>query len=186
MQQLIDYINQYVRLNEEAISELCKLAEQDLWNKNEFILEAGQRCNKIWFVKSGMVRKFHLFNGKEITTWIHCENEFFTSVSAYFHKSLSNEIIQTCEPTETICITRENSILLSKVPQIVTFTNILMGEQFAGIDQNTKEFNMMNAREKYKYLQKIAPEMIKRAKLGYIASIMGITQETLSRIRKRL
>ena len=56
--------------------------------------------------------------------------------------------------------------------------------KFVKIDMHTKALNQKDARGKYEYLQKIAPELIKRAKLGYIASIIGVTQETLSRIRK--
>ena len=61
-----------------------------------------------------------------------------------------------------------------------------MAEQFVKIDTNTREFSLMSAKEKYEYLKQISPEMIKRAKLGHIASLMGITQETLSRIRKKI
>ena len=74
---------------------------------------------------------------------------------------------------------------LAEIPQFVTFTNALMGEQFAVLDVNTREFTQMSATEKYNYLLKKAPEMMKRAKLGHIASLMGITQETLSRIRSQ-
>ena len=66
MQQLIDYIERFVKLNSEAIEELEKLAEIEIYNKNQYILEQGQRCNKIWFLKTGMVRKYHTCDGKEI------------------------------------------------------------------------------------------------------------------------
>lgn len=67
MQKLIDYIKQFVKLDSEAIKALENLAEIETYKKNQYILEQGQRCNKIWFINSGMVRKFHLSNGKEIT-----------------------------------------------------------------------------------------------------------------------
>ncbi len=185
MQKLIDYINQYAKLDTAAILELELRAEIEKFAKNEFIIEQGEYCNKIWHIKSGMVRKFHLREGKEITAWIHVENEIITSLHSYFHQTPAIEYLQACEKTELIGISRENSKKLAQFPQFVTFTNVLMGEHFVKIDTNSREFGMMSAKEKYDYLKQISPEMMKRAKLGHIASLMGVTQETLSRIRKQ-
>ena len=79
MQQLIDYIERFVKLNSETVEKLEEFAEIEIYAKNQRLLEQGQRCNKIWFLKKGMVRKYHLINGKEVTVWIYTENETFTS-----------------------------------------------------------------------------------------------------------
>jgi CRP-like cAMP-binding protein len=184
MQQLIDYIEQFVRLDSEAIEALENLAETETYNKNQHILEQGQRCNKIWFLKKGMIRKYHICDGKEITAWMHTENDTFTSLQSYAQNTPSDEFIQACETTEVISITKANSEKLALFPQFTIFSNKLMGREFANIDKHTKALNQRDAKGKYEYLRKIAPEMIKRGKLGHIASIIGITQETLSRIRK--
>lgn len=186
MQKLVDYIEKFVHLDSEAIHELYKLAEIETYKKNQHILELGQRCNRIWFMKSGMVRKYHIHEGKEITVWIHTENDTFTSLQSYSQKVPSVEYLQACEDTEVIGITRQNSEKLVRFPQFVTFSNALMEREFVNVDIHTKAMNQKDAKGKYEYLQQIAPEMIKRAKLGHIASIIGITQETLSRIRRRI
>ena len=184
MQQLIDYIEQFVKLDSDAIQELKNLAEIETYKKNNFILQQGQRCNKIWFLKSGMVRKFHLCDGKEVTTWIHTENDTFTSLQSYAQNSLSDEFLQACEDTEVIGITKSNSEKLAKHPSFLIFANALMEREFVNIDKHTKALNQRDAKGKYGYLREIAPEIIKRAKIGYIASIIGVSRETLSRIRK--
>lgn len=184
MQQLIDYIEKFVKLDSETIEELERFTEIETYAKNQFILEQGKQCNKIWFLKSGMVRKYYLHDGNEKTVWIHTENETFTSLQSYSLHIPSEEYVQACEDTVVISITRENSEKLVKYPQIATFTNVLMGKEFAEKDILSKAFNTKDAKGKYEYLQKIAPEIIKRAKLGHIASMIGISQETLSRIRK--
>ena len=99
MQKLIDYIEQFVKLDYEAIQELKNLAEVETFKKNQYIIEQGQRCNKIWFLKKGMVRKFHLCDGKEVTSWIHTENDTFTSLQSYAQNTPSDEFLQTCEET---------------------------------------------------------------------------------------
>lgn len=134
--------------------------------------------------KSGMVRKYYIHNGKEITVWIHAENETFTSLQSYAQNILSEEYLQAIENAEVISITKTNSEKLARFPQIMTFVNAMTGKEFANIDRHTKELNQRDAKGKYEYLQENFPEIIKRAKLGYIASMLGISQETLSRIRK--
>lgn len=186
MDNLIKYINTIAVLDEKATNALYAYASIEEFEKNEFILETNQYCNKIWYLDKGMVRKFHLVDGKEVTSWIHTEGEIFTSLQSYAKHSRSEEYLQTCEATRVIGISKTNSEKLSQHPQFIQFTNQLMEQQFVNIDANTKALNQRDARGKYEYLAQIAPEIIKRAKLGHIASILGITQETLSRIRKQL
>ncbi len=184
MQQIIDYIEQFVKLDAAAKEALERYSEIETYAQNQYILEQGQRCNKIWFLKKGMVRKFHLHDGKEVTTWINAENETVTSLESYAHNSPSEEYIQACEPTEAISITRSNSEKLVEYPQFSIFVNAMMGREFANIDKYTKELNQRDAKGRYEYLREIAPEIIKRAKVGHIASIIGVSRETLSRIRR--
>ncbi len=184
MQQLIDYIERFVKLSSETINELKELARLETYEKDEYILEAGRHCNKIWFLKSGMVRKYYVHDGKEITVWIHTENETFTSLQSYAQNIFSEEYLQACENTELISISKSDSEKLAQNAQIMTFVNAMMGKEFSNIDKHSKELNQRDARGKYEYLNQIALEIIKRAKLGHIASILGISQETLSRIRK--
>ena len=186
MESLIRYINQFVLLDRQAIDALYKYAEIEHFPKNSKILEEGQYCRKIWFIKKGMVRKYYWHKGKEITTWMHTENDIFTSLPAYAGQIHSTEFIEACESTELISISRKNSEKLAQFHPFVEFSNLLMEKQFVEIDVNTKKLNQLDASGKYSYLCKMAPELIKRAKLGHIASILGITQETLSRIRKRI
>jgi CRP-like cAMP-binding protein len=184
MQQLIEYIEEFVKLDSEAIAGLKKFANIEVYSKNQHILEQGQRCNKIWFIKSGMVRKYYIHDGKEVTVWIHAENETFTSLQSYAQNILSEEYLQAIENTEVISITKTNSEKLAQFPQIMTFVNAMMGKEFANIDKHSKELSQRDAKGKYEYLREIAPEIIKRAKIGHIASIIGVSRETLSRIRK--
>ena len=66
------------------------------------------------------------------------------------------------------------------------FLTRLLGEQTALMAKGSADFKAMSAAEKYLYLQRVSPQLIKRAKLGHIASIMGVKQATLSRIRSKV
>lgn len=185
MEQLIAYIERFVGLDPETIEALRKLTDIETFAKNEMILEPGQRCQRLWFLKSGMVRKFHIHDGSERTSWIHIENDMFTSMQSYARGVPSDEYLQACEPSVAISITRQNSEKLIRFPRIVTFTNAMMERQFVDLDIHTKALATLDAKGKYDYLRQIAPEMTKRAKLGHIASLLGLTPETVSRIRRK-
>jgi len=184
MDKLITYINRIVVLKEEDIALIKRCAREESYEKNAMILKPGQFCDRIWYISSGMVRKFYLDDGDEVTLWVHCEGEIISSLNSYFHEQATTEYLQACETTQLISISKENSRILAESPAIMEFTNRMMGEQFARLDVNSREFMRLDAREKYEFLRKLSPEMIKRAKLGHIASIMGVHPSTLSRLRK--
>lgn len=185
IQSLINFISKYASLNDKAVEALQNCVEIETVAKNSFILVSGQVCQKIWFVESGMVRKFHLADGNECTSWIHFENEMLTSLNSYLASTPANEYLQACEDSILISITKKNSQSLNVFPQFMEFSNRLLSEQLAKIDFGSNKLKTMSATEKYSFLLSLSPQLFTRAKLGYIASIMGITQETLSRIRKQ-
>ena len=184
MDTLVKYIERFVHLDEEVIEALNSLAVIKKYSKNDFIVRSGQRCSFIWFLKSGMVRKYHIHEEKEITTWIHTEHQIFTSIHSYSNQSPSEEFIQACENVEAIGISKENSKKLARFPQIVQFTNQMMEMEFVNIDIHSKALKKLDAKGKYAYLNEIAPEVIKRAKLIHIASVLDLSPETVSRIRR--
>ena len=185
MEQLIHFINQYTFLDDDAQKALARRVEYEKYKKNEFILKQGVRANRVWFINKGLVRKFYYHEGKEITTWIHAENEMFTSMPSYFQQKPSSEYIQAIEDTELISLSYEKSLELRNFSSFNDFSKELITKQFANIDEVSKKFSLMSAKEKYDALSEFAPEIIKRAKLGYVASIMGVSQETLSRLRSK-
>lgn len=185
MENLINFIRQYTRLDKEAEEALIEYIEPGSYSKNGYLLQEGQICSRVWFIQTGSVRKFYLHEGKEITVWIHFENEMFTSLSSYFQQQPSDEYLQACEDTALLSISYTNSLKLNSYPQIGKFSRLHLEEQFSIIDKISKKFSQMSALEKYKALAEMTPTLIKRAKLGHIASIMGVSQETLSRIRAK-
>ena len=185
MQALINHIETIVKLSEQAKLALYELAKEESFARNTYILNADERCRKIWFIVKGMVRKYHLRDGEEITTWIHAEGEIFTALQSYAQNIPSDEYIQACEDTLLISISKDNSAKLADLQEFMVYSSVLMEREFVNIDKHTKEMQSRDAKAKYDYLKHIAPEITKRAKLGHIASVLGITRETLSRIRAK-
>jgi hypothetical protein len=127
-----------------------------------------------------------LHEGKEVTVWLHTEGEMFTSMRSYFMDQPTTEIIQACENSTLFSVTKDGSKKLNRYPQFDTFSRLYLEEQFSRLDESLKKFSMLSAEEKYRMLMDLSPQLIRRAKLIHIASIMGVTPETLSRIRSRI
>ncbi len=185
MRQLFNYIRQFTDLNSQTEAVIRELAEPRQLGKNEFLLREGQRCNHLWFLKSGMIRKYHLEDGVDVTDWIYLENQVFTSTEAYIKQTPATEYLQACETAAVIGFSRSANQEFGKYPQLEDFAKTLIEEQLISGNTLTRDFSRMSAGEKYNLLKETAPELFNRAKLGHIASLMGITQETLSRLRKK-
>lgn len=183
MRALIQFIQRYVILNKAIVAALNECVEAIDVSKGDYLLQPGQMCRNLWFVESGMIRKYYLHQGKEITTWIHCEHEMVTSLTSYFQQQPSTEYLQVCEKSRILTLSVSGREQLNPYPPIHEFGRRLMAEQLALIDQVGRQLQNSNAKEKYDWLVSYAPQLAQRAQLGHIASLLGMTQETLSRIR---
>ena len=185
MQELINFIKKYTALDNAAEKAVTDAAKPEYFQKNEFLLKPGRYCHKIWFIKSGLIRRFYLHKNKEVTIWIYYENQWVTSPQSFFQNEPSSEYLQACENCKLIGISQQANQKLMQYPAIQKFSKLHLQEMLACTEKLAQEFNPLSAGEKYQYLFDHASPIMKRAKLGHIASLMGVSQETLSRIRAK-
>ncbi len=154
--------------------------------KNHQLLREHNYCRRLYFLEEGTVRTFYTEKGKEISSWFYKEGLFFTSWYSFYSQKPSFEYIETLEESTIYSIDYFNyQQLLEQFPAFERFGRLLAEEQMAFIDYFSKGYNFMSAREKYDLLLSWFPDVTMRVNLGHIASFLGISQETLSRIRKR-
>ncbi len=183
MIELIQFIKGYVDLDlvtERAILNSFKI---ETYEKNECIIEEGKICTKMSFIKSGLVRRFYLNDGLEITNWIYYDGQWLTSMTSFFEQKPSFESFQACEKTILYSISFSEEQKLLEFPIFQRFQIKLLRQYLASLNEFHHKYKSMNANEKYSYLLTYFPEIVKRAKLKHIASLMDVSQETLSRIR---
>ena len=145
----------------------------------------GKVSNKIYIVERGIVRTFYYKEGKDITYSIAAQNDFTGSMSSFFMQKPSNKILETIE--ESVLWEFEYNRLQSLFEMNQELSRA--GRLFAnyGISVMEQRFDDMmfySAKERYEMLLQNRPKVIQNVPLGMIASYLGITQETLSRIRK--
>jgi len=183
MRELIHVINGFQELDFETEEAIKKYFIVERFKKDEFIIEEGKVCSKIYFIKSGAVRRFSLEDGVEFTKWIYTDNQFVTSLSSFFEQKPSFESLQTCEETIVYSLLYSDELILLEYPLFSQFHIKQLRLYLSKINEFHHIFRIMNAQEKYGYLLESFPQIILKAKLKHIASLIGVSQETISRIR---
>ncbi len=184
MDDFIDYIKQYVALSGAAQEEIEALASRETVPKEHIVLTQGKTCKRLYFLQKGTVRTYFYQKGKDVTYWIYPENNLVTSWHSYILRKPSSEYIETTEDSVLVSLTYDQwQELYLKYPKLDRFGRLILEEQMALLDDFYKGYYFMTAKEKYELLVSVFPSITQRANLGHIASMLGISQETLSRIR---
>ncbi|MCE7996079.1 MAG: Crp/Fnr family transcriptional regulator [Roseivirga sp.] len=187
MQALLSYMKYYVTLTPEEEEAVLETYKVKTFPKGHILIHEGQVCQHMYFILKGVCRTYHDHTKKEVTTWIYPEDNFLTSWSSFIQETPGSESLQVLEKdTELAFITKESlQQLYDRFRSIERFGRCLAEEQLALIDDYSRGYALLSAREKYESLLSFFPDVTQRVNLGYVASVLGITQETLSRIRRK-
>lgn len=184
MEKFIAFIKNYIAISHEIETAITDVAILKSVPKNHQLVKEGNTCKHMFFLVDGTVRTYFYQNGKDITHWISIENTMFTAFNSYISQQPSTEYLETTENCEIISISYENwQKLYKNHPELERFGRLIMEEQIAMIDEFYKGYYFLSAKEKYELLISYYPAILQKANLGHIASMLGISQETLSRIR---
>ena len=157
------------------------------FRKGKLLLKAGEICNHIYFIKKGAVRGFIKEGTKDITTWITAENEVVSSISSLDIRQPALENMQAIENCELLALTYDNfQDLYIKFPEFNIVARKLLQKYYQDAEGRAFIARLTNAENKYRVFIKNYGHLANRIPLKYIASFLGITLETLSRVRKKL
>lgn len=181
---LFKYFHQFHPLSKEAekaISEICKIITV---KKNTDLQPIGHTCKTIYFINKGVARIYYFKDGVDITESFSFENNIIARIESLFTGKPSRKAIQILEDSEIVAI---NSTLLFKLydkfPEVERLFRLIFESAYVDTVNRIESIQFHSAEERYKALIKDAPNVLKRVPLKYIASYLGITQVSLSRIR---
>lgn len=173
-------------LSEEDIRALESISFNKSLEQGDYILKQGAIDNHLYFINKGMVRIYYLKDGREVTEWFAYEEQFFFSIYSYFHNAPSKLIIQCIEPANILHVPKiELEKLAYANRDIGLFYRQLLAGSLTLSQIRMESIQFETARQRYQKLLSNTPEILKRAPLKYIASYLGISFETLSRIRNQ-
>ena len=185
MEEFIGYINTLVPLSKKAETAIVDTALYEQLPKGTLLAKEGHICRRFYFLMSGTVRTYFYRDGKDITHWVYPKHHMVTSWYSYITQTPSKDYIETTERCEVVSLTYSQwQELYSTFPELERFGRLVAEEEIALIDDFYKGFYFLSAKEKYQLLTSVIPDITQMANLGHIASMLGISQETLSRVRK--
>ena len=184
MENIIRKIKMYYPVSDEALEALVCLFERWVFPAKTTIIHAGKLDRKVYFIEKGITRSYVLHNGKQITTWFSKEGDAACGSWDLYHHKPGFEYVETLEETTAYSISVEQlDELYRSYIDLANWMRVLQQENFLRLqDMHIRRLNWP-AQERYEHLTKECPELFQRVNLGYIASFLGITQQSLSRIR---
>ena len=184
MEDLLAYLNSIYPLSESAIEYLIENLKEIEIAKRKFILRKGSICYNIYFVKKGLLRCFYVRNDKEINSWFMKESDVIFSVESFLNQTPSYENIQVLEDAILYYIEYDELQYLYNHCLEFNFIGRVLTEKYYKLsEQRLYSLRMQKASERYEFILNHFPQIILRIPSKYIASYLGITEETLSRIR---
>ena len=186
-ENLKKYCQQTVPFSDTELGLIETFFEEKTLKKKEFLLQDGKVCNFIAFIENGAIRHFHIKDGVEKTCDISFDNTWVTDFQSFIYSTNGKMNLQAMEDSCVFLIRKENLYkLYNECPKYETFGR-LMAEQVA---QRATEIAMSlssdKPEERFQHLIKTQPDLFQRVPQKYIANFLGISPESLSRIRNRI
>lgn len=186
MASLLQYLKSNIDISEETFLQLSIHTEVKQYAKKEKVLQLGEVCQYTFFVEFGLLRAYTLDNfGKEHIIQFAPEHWFITDRSSLFFNEPSNLIIEAIEDTEVIVLNTEFMDKLSCLSnENRQFNERLLHRHIFNLQNRINELLAATAEERYLNFIKLYPDLLQRVPQWMVASYLGITPESLSRVRK--
>lgn len=184
MENIRKSIKRHYPVSDTSIAQLCAHFKVHHFPARHLIIRGGIIDRNVYFIEKGLTRSYCLVNGNEHTTWFSKEGDITFGLLCLYHNRAGFEYVETVEPTLAYsipihCLNHlyQTNIEIANWGRVV-HQECLLSLQCIRIDNLT-----MTAKERYQALLQTFPDICQRVNLGYIASFLGISLSTLSRIR---
>ncbi|UZR99125.1 Crp/Fnr family transcriptional regulator [Chondrinema litorale] len=174
----------YSPISNECQRELIANSKISTFKKGEIVVREGQFSKKGYLIVQGCSRAYYLKDGKDISDWFTFENQIMASIVSFFSKEPSPHYVEFIEDSTAIEFSKDTvDTLTNKYHDFERFISKVVTETMLGLCERLYTIQFNKAEERYKHLLTIYPDITNRIPLTHIASYLGITLETLSRIR---
>lgn len=184
---LTENLSRYITLEDEILEFIDHNVQSLEVKKGQLISDQNTLHRNVYFVEKGLLRSFYYEKGKDITTNFYPENSLLANKDTLFQNTPARNSIEALEDS---CL---SSFSFSKLQDVcslsLTSANFawrVLGVLMVSMERRLHSLQYMTAKERYLELLDENPSIVRRAPLGMIASYLGISQETLSRIRSTL
>ncbi len=187
MIEIEQYIQSHFGIPNKSLNVVAELFKEEPIGKGDFFIKSGQYCQKLSFIQSGYLRVFAQTEHREITQWIASQGYFLTDLASLMFNAPAKWNIQALTDGVLYSISSEDYRRIgSLVPEWERLEKLFLAKCFSTLEDRVFSFLSMSAEERYMALFQYNPDLFNQVPLHYLASMLGMSPETLSRIRKKL
>jgi signal-transduction protein with cAMP-binding, CBS, and nucleotidyltransferase domain len=187
MKSFFDTISQYTTLTKEGEDALSAILRRSEVGKGQVLVKENSVCNYIYFIEKGLTRTYYYKEGRDVTDWISTEGTFACSILSFITRQPDRRGIETLEDSILYSLQYyELEHLFMKYHDVERLGRHIANLGMVQLQMRFDALHFETALERYKKLMEETPTLIQRVPLGMLASYLGVTQETLSRIRNKI
>jgi CRP-like cAMP-binding protein len=187
MTELENYIHHHFSIALDDCQKVSGLFKTEIINKGDYFSRAGKQCNKLSFIQDGVLRVYVNLPDKEVTQWIATPGYFITDLYAFMYRNPSRFNIQALTDTRLFSIDYEGYLAMGNlIPKWHEFEKLLISKCFVMLENRVFDLISMSAEERYQRLFDQNRELFNQVPLQFLASMLGMTPETFSRIRRKM
>lgn len=174
----------YLPLPDACIADLIAHSKLLEVGKQTELVREGQYSDKVFYIARGSARAYLLKDGRDVSDWFAFENEFVSSINSFFANVPSPHFIETIEPSLLLELQRDKVLeLAEKYPAFSRLEKKILVDTLLKLQYRIAAMQFETAQQKYLRLLAVRPDIADRIPVTHMASYLGITIETLSRIR---
>jgi CRP-like cAMP-binding protein len=179
-------VEAYSPVPETEMQRFAKAMQEKRVQKDEMLLKEGQVCRDFYFIVKGCLRKFSTENGADVNVQFYFEDEFACDFSSYRYEVPSTYFIEAVENTIVYCGNKAEIKPLLDNDVFYPFAFRFFQEHYFQEEEHANQFKQLSPEQRYQFLIDNKPHYLQRIPLTLLASYLGVSRETLSRIRRKM
>ena len=188
MENIETYLSEILEIPRNEVTQCSSFYETKSVAKNEFLLKDGEVCNATYFVEKGLLRMYSIDkNGKEHIIQFAPEKWLISDRSSLYFNEKSNYYIEAVEESEILLLRNDFFKNMGlHFPKTAEKNDLLLQKHIRNLQNRVNSLLAETAEERYMNFIKMYPDILLRVPQWMVASYLGITPESLSRVRKEL
>jgi CRP-like cAMP-binding protein len=181
------YLTGIIQMDNDTFNFCLDFLKIEEIKKRDYFITEGKTCKRIAYINEGLFRIYYLKDGVEVNTCFCKENSITSSFESFVKNKQSKEFIQAIENSTLVTISNDNLLNLYELsPKWQSVSRLLTEKECLRLSSRATSLSFETAKEKYQNLLTYQPEIIQRVSIQEIASYIGVSRETLSRIRSKI